>query len=351
MTENEIIDDWMQKIAARSRDSFVQARTQGRNSPRKVVQAAGRFALIESDGSSPPLPRAHETHLPLVILRSKAPATRKYWPGSYDAEDVRPPACMSYDDIRPERNVPEPQSEFCATCEQNIWAVNPETGKRTPPRCRKQKVFAVFVPGHAGAWQFNIGPGSWAAWDEYVDAIENRSNNNLTLLTVVTEISFNRDPKKPNTLLFNPVGYIADKKLLDADDRTEFDRISEDDHTLARLLWGSKERENEFLSGPPEAPRLQTIAMKALPRSIIEGHEFGIPKPVTKTTEELINDTIPEAGTPPPPRSRRASRPPTIVEAPKAALVSSPTLAASNEGSPRFQELKKYFKIPDKPSD
>lgn len=332
MTENEIIDDWMQQIAARSRDSFMQARTQGRNSPRKIVQAAGRFALIESDGSSPALPRAHETHLPVVILRSKAPPTRKYWPGTYDAEDVRPPACMSLDDIRPERNVPEPQSDFCATCEQNIWAVNPETGKRTPPRCRKQKVLAVFVPGQTGAWQFNIGPGSWAAWDEYVDAIENRSNNNLTLQTVVTEVSFNRDPKKPNTLLFNPLGYIADKKLLD--DRAEFDRAGGDGNALARLLWGSRERESEFLAGPPEAPRVQTIAVKALPKAAV----------VTKTTEELINDTIPESieQPQPKPQSRRVSRQPspTVVTAPDLTLSPPPI-----EGTQRFQQLKKYFNI------
>lgn len=85
-------------------------------------------------------------HLDVVILKQAKGKSKQFYAGTYDptSSDGTPPTCASLDGIVPNADVPQKQSEFCATCPQNVWKTDAQTGRRGRP-CSDRKRLAILV--------------------------------------------------------------------------------------------------------------------------------------------------------------------------------------------------------------
>ena len=79
--------------------------------------------------------------LPVIIVNAMPRVGRTYYAGEYSDDKTAAPKCWSADGLKPDADVPDPQSPACATCAQNIKG----SGKGDSRACRYSQRLAVVL--------------------------------------------------------------------------------------------------------------------------------------------------------------------------------------------------------------
>ena len=87
--------------------------------------------------------RNEERSMNFVVLSTAKGITRTFYPGKYVEGENATPGCWSAEGIVPNEEVPNPQSNACATCPQNIEG----SGEGKSRACRFSKRLAVALEG------------------------------------------------------------------------------------------------------------------------------------------------------------------------------------------------------------
>lgn len=203
-----------------------------------------------------------------VILLSAAPAvSRVYYSGSYKPGENTPPTCYSADGIAPPLDVPQRQSDKCATCPQNVKGSKIDGGQKYKAcgyfrrlvlmlagDVEDRRVFKLDVRS-SGLW----GDGSANAknLNDYIKSLESRG---VDAGTVVTRMTFDLDSSVPK-LLFKPARYITAEELDAVRDLVPSDEVIK----LAEVSMGTLDLSHEEATGGDEAAETAQEAPQQAP--------------------------------------------------------------------------------------
>lgn len=164
--------------------------------------------------------------LECVVLGSCAANT--LYEGAYDPDDVQPPVCYAFAvldaDLAPHADCQKPQSETCATCEQNMFgSAPPGRGKARGKACGNTRRLGLLLASDveeadgiatAETAMAKVSPTNLKAWAGYVRSLADAYGR--PPWAVVTEISSHPDPKTQIRLEFSMVSLIEDDDVLNA---------------------------------------------------------------------------------------------------------------------------------------
>lgn len=101
------------------------------------VKSGGEEYLIADDEGDP---------VPSILVnfvKSSKYVSRTYYAEAYEEGDDEAPACMSANGIAPDPGVEDPQSDACATCEQNKWGSRITDSGTKAKACGSRRRIAV----------------------------------------------------------------------------------------------------------------------------------------------------------------------------------------------------------------
>lgn len=184
----------------------------------------------------------------------------------YDPENPAAPLCSSVNGRNPDKDVKEPFSNNCQTCEKRI-KVRGDDGKERSP-CQQTMNLAVVVNGQSdkiykvklpitAIFSKESENSDYKAWDQYADYL--RKNGVMHPAQVVTRISFDPDSQYPRPV-FKAVGRLTDEMLQGIAGVIQSPITKE-------IVEGSPEQ----LGTPEDAPKqLQQDAVKTISEPIKE---------------------------------------------------------------------------------
>jgi hypothetical protein len=161
---------------------------------KRIGAPSGDLVRIQRDKSFE-LPTG-ETTKELAVVVVGFVAVNKFYPGEYDAKDIKPPVCMAIgtviSEMKPFPQSPEVQDRLkgapggCHSCWANQWKSD---NKKKGKACKNQRMLAFLAPEHQEEGPLlliNVSPTGIRYWDTYVNTV-------LTLtkyppLSVVTRI-------------------------------------------------------------------------------------------------------------------------------------------------------------------
>jgi hypothetical protein len=162
---------------------------------KRISIRGGRFRVRE--GSQETVLPDHK--LRCVIVGASPNMTKTFYKGAYNpkAED-KSPDCYSNDGIRPAKDASDPQSQLCATCEQNQWGSKmTETGARMKA-CADQKRLAVISADDDSPepelYLFQVTPAALSEFRNYGNQLAAKG---FPPELCVTEISFDPNEAYP----------------------------------------------------------------------------------------------------------------------------------------------------------
>lgn len=184
----------------------------------------------------------------------------------YDPDNPAAPLCSSVNGRVPDKDVKEPFSNNCQTCEKRI-KVRGDDGKERSP-CQQQMNIAVVVNGQedkiykvklpiTAIYNKESENSDYKAWDQYADYL--RKNGVMHPAQVVTRISFDPDSQYPRPV-FKAVGRLTDEMLQGIASAIQSPITKE-------IVEGSPEQ----LGTPEDAPKqLQQDAVKTISEPVKE---------------------------------------------------------------------------------
>ena len=219
-------------------------------------------------------------HLDVVIVNASPYVHRMYFAGEYKpGQKVSPPACWTQDSIKPDAEVPNPQSATCADCPQNIKGSGPNGTKacRFSRRVAVVKaddingdVYQVTLPAQS---IFGNGTAERRPLHEYTDYVR---ANNQNLMSVVSRMSFDMDSSSTK-IGFKPIRILSDEEY----DVCLAKSKSDDSKRAIQLTVNvNKEEDEEANSQPAPAPQAKREADPFPKVEAIE--EEDIPEPVKR---------------------------------------------------------------------
>ena len=182
----------------------------GRSLPAHISIADNRFALVDDLGVSTPWP---QLALDVVMLDVGEQSFRTYFDPSKpynpkaEAED-KVPICVSADNVMPDADAQQPQSQYCANCPMNAWGSDPKGGKGKA--CQEYKRVAVAVLGGPEGMVYRLGVPSGSHknlrdFGAYIRTIPN--------VTDINDVTVRIEFESQGVLKFTPIGY-AETQLL-----------------------------------------------------------------------------------------------------------------------------------------
>ena len=274
----------------------------GRSLPAHISIADNRFALVDDLGGSTPWP---QLALDVVMLDVGEQSFRTYFDPSKpynpkaEAED-KVPICVSADNVTPDADAQQPQSQYCANCPMNAWGSDPKGGKGKA--CQEYKRVAVAVLGGPEGMVYRLGVPSGSHknlrdFGAYIRTIPN--------VTDINDVTVRIEFESQGVLKFTPIGYVETQLLHYWADRV--DRIE-------RVLSAEKPAGQRLLSMAPQTLAPQTLA----PQPVQQAHQPAM----------LGQGQFPPFGDQPQPTQRAQQFAPTGSPAPTVFL-SSPSTAMS----------------------
>jgi hypothetical protein len=224
--------------------------------------------------------KSEARHLDVVIVNASPYVHRMYFAGEYKpGQKVSPPACWTQDSIKPDAEVPNPQSATCADCPQNIKGSGPNGTKacRFSRRVAVVKaddingdVYQVTLPAQS---IFGNGTAERRPLHEYTDYVR---ANNQNLMSVVSRMSFDMDSSSTK-IGFKPIRILSDEEY----DVCLAKSKSDDSKRAIQLTVNvNKEEDEEANSQPAPAPQAKREADPFPKVEAIE--EEDIPEPVKR---------------------------------------------------------------------
>lgn len=161
----------------------------------------------------------NEPYLDTTLLSAAPAISRVYYAGAYKQGEKVPPTCYSPDNIAPPLDVPQRQSDKCATCPQNVKGSKVDGGQKYKA-CGYFRRTVVMLAGDIEdrrAFKLDVKSQSLfgdstateKSFNDYIKMLESRG---VDAGQVVTRISFDTDSSVPK-LLFKPARYISAEEL------------------------------------------------------------------------------------------------------------------------------------------
>ena len=217
-------------------------------------------------------------HLDVVIVNASPYVHRMYFAGEYKpGQKVSPPACWTQDSIKPDAEVPNPQSATCADCPQNIKGSGPNGTKacRFSRRIAVVKaddmngdVYQVTLPAQS---IFGNGSAERRPLHEYTDYVR---ANNQNLMSVVSRMSFDMDSSSTK-IGFKPIRILNDEEY----DVCLAKSKSDDSKRAIQLTVNVNKEEDEEANSQP-APQVKREADPFPKAEAVD--EEDIPEPVKR---------------------------------------------------------------------
>jgi len=181
----------------------------------RVSVGNNRFTAINAEGEQTFL---SIEELEFIILDVNPAFSKVFYANGYDPETPQAPTCYSDNGFSPDIRVSEPQSQFCHSCQKNVWgsAESKMTGKGVKA-CADAKKTAIYILSDKaeGVHQFRVPPASLKAWREYLAEIRNIPTGDATFKIaphqVITRASW--DSRKQNVLQFEMVDYLEEDTM------------------------------------------------------------------------------------------------------------------------------------------
>jgi hypothetical protein len=177
--------------------SLIDDASTGSQMPPRVSINGNRFTLIDPSGTATEVPFLPDgPALDVVFVDGNEHSSKLFWGigKTYNPSELSPPVCFSDNGVAPSSLALEPQHPTCAACPHNVIgsAISQVSGARIKA-CGDLKKWAVVVDGFQGVYLLTIKPGSFKAWNNYVNFLRLQKladGGRPDLADVVTRIRF-----------------------------------------------------------------------------------------------------------------------------------------------------------------
>jgi len=187
----------------------------GASLPRISIKAA-KYRLVEAGVETPV-----GNTLDVVIVGINPNTSKVFYSQAYDGTEQRP-SCSSDDGVRPNAGVPDPVSDSCALCPNNVLGskVNPSGAKSK--LCSDQRHLAV-VPAAdpKKVYQLTLSVSAMKPLREYFKHLQNYG---AVPEEVVTELGFDDNASFP-LVTFKMKNFLPEKALPTIDSITQSDDV------------------------------------------------------------------------------------------------------------------------------
>jgi hypothetical protein len=276
-TEVDVFQSGAIATTSRRDDGFTANITGSSITSKRISIRNNVFRLVVNGKE---IDKSEARHLDIVIVNASPYVHRMYFAGEYKpGQKVSPPACWTQDSIKPDAEVPNPQSATCADCPQNIKGSGPNGTKacRFSRRVAVVKaddingdVYQVTLPAQS---IFGNGTAERRPLHEYTDYVR---ANNQNLMSVVSRMSFDMDSSSTK-IGFKPIRILSDEEY----DVCLAKSKSDDSKRAIQLTVNvNKEEDEEANSQPAPAPQAKREADPFPKVEAIE--EEDIPEPVKR---------------------------------------------------------------------
>lgn len=276
-TEVDVFQTGAVATTSRRDDGFTANITGSSITSKRISIRNNVFRLVVNGKE---IDKSEARHLDVVIVNASPYVHRMYFAGEYKpGQKVSPPACWTQDSIKPDAEVPNPQSATCADCPQNIKGSGPNGTKacRFSRRVAVVKaddingdVYQVTLPAQS---IFGNGTAERRPLHEYTDYVR---ANNQNLMSVVSRMSFDMDSSSTK-IGFKPIRILSDEEY----DVCLAKSKSDDSKRAIQLTVNvNKEQDEEANSQPAPAPQAKREADSFPKVEAIE--EEDIPEPVKR---------------------------------------------------------------------
>ena len=276
-TEVDVFQSGAIATTSRRDDGFTANITGSSITSKRISIRNNVFRLVVNGKE---IDKSEARHLDVVIVNASPYVHRMYFAGEYKpGQKVSPPACWTQDSIKPDAEVPNPQSATCADCPQNIKGSGPNGTKacRFSRRVAVVKaddingdVYQVTLPAQS---IFGNGTAERRPLHEYTDYVR---ANNQNLMSVVSRMSFDMDSSSTK-IGFKPIRILSDEEY----DVCLAKSNSDDSKRAIQLTVNvNKEEDEEANSQPAPAPQAKREADPFPKVEAIE--EEDIPEPVKR---------------------------------------------------------------------
>ena len=276
-TEVDVFQSGAIATTSRRDDGFTANITGSSITSKRISIRNNVFRLVVNGKE---IDKSEARHLDVVIVNASPYVHRMYFAGEYKrGQNISPPACWTQDSIKPDAEVPNPQSATCADCPQNIKGSGPNGTKacRFSRRVAVVKaddingdVYQVTLPAQS---IFGNGTAERRPLHEYTDYVR---ANNQNLMSVVSRMSFDMDSSSTK-IGFKPIRILSDEEY----DVCLAKSKSDDSKRAIQLTVNvNKEEDEEANSQPAPAPQAKREADPFPKVEAIE--EEDIPEPVKR---------------------------------------------------------------------
>lgn len=290
-----------------------------------IVKDSERKPLVrnmtDEDGNAVEVPVAA---LQLAVVRANS-KVRVFYAKSYsEGEDNSKPTCHSYDGLRPDASVEEPQHANCQLCPHAQWGskVSTDGNAAKGTACTVRTRLAVTDPKDPKltTYLLDVPAGSRASFSDAVKAADSHGKD---YNEVVMKIAFDMEAPTPK-LVFKAAGLLADEV---------YTRINElfDDKTVQSIVGVPTLRQAQEVGAPALAAPAKAPALPAAkPAVTVEEVEEVVapakaaPKAKPAVKAEEVEDAI--LGAEPAPKPKAAAPKPAPA---KAAPVDTDAAASS----------------------
>lgn len=143
-----------------------------------------------------------------VIVGATPNTSKTFFKGSYDPDvKDKKPDCYSDDGVRPAADAEDPQSQLCATCEQNVWGSKMVGDKRMKACADQKKLAIISADDHSGEpelYQFTVTPAALTDFRTYGNMLQSKG---YPPEYVITELYFDTKEAYPK-IQFRAVGFV-----------------------------------------------------------------------------------------------------------------------------------------------
>lgn len=233
----------------------------------RISPVKRRFSIIES-GVDPEVITGADgkpvDHIDVVILGSNEGEYRTFYTKAYDpkAKEKDEPACFSNNGVAPHLSSKEPQSDKCATCNQNVFGSKiTEQGKKYKACLTSKRLLVVSADDLSGPiYMVSI---SLTAIPGLNAMTKNLISGGLPLPAVVVRLALDEGVDVP-VFTFNPIAVLDEKDLgtvagrLDEQNVKEFLGGTFDAESTAPRNVGAEEEANpEPTPEPTHEPKAE----------------------------------------------------------------------------------------------
>lgn len=293
----------------------------------------GRQWALRHGGKVYPIRRPDDgtpsMHVDVIIVGASPHVSKTYYPNAWTEDSVNPPTCASIKGDKPDAGVPEPQSQTCALCPNNVFTDLPN-GRRGMA-CQSHKRLAVLLlpevskktlggPPLVEPVYLKIPPGSFGSFKGYSDWLDHYDYVWSGIITRLTfedvsvrqfQINFQGikllDEKWEPIVLPMMEGLAVQRILGQTVTAPQIEHIPEpvaDEGLLEAFSGQAQTPQPQSPSPPPPPPRAAAPAavLPPLPSPPPARRKSGRPATVVPSPKQMLEASMPPQPSPPPAR-------------------------------------------------